>query len=435
MEEVSLTELKILVDDLYHYRDHFFENHSLDMAAIKPIRLRERMDGALKEFDMKESESFKKDRAMFLYLKGRLLNITGDFDSQAETVLSKAVKLNPTLVDAWNELGESYMRKNDWTTARTCFEGALQHKRNKVSLRNLSMTLRQVPSNSSDEKMSNIEQGLLRGKDAVSMDTTDGHSWSLLGNAYLSHFFQVSQNPKTLKQAMSAYCQAEKDIVAKSTPELHYNKGVALKYEEDYLSALTSFEAAAALDPTWEDPANQANQLMRYLQDIVNLIALKGKLKAKKLSSLLSSLDSLKHLGPYSGGSYNSPNGAKVSLDLVNFSDLKPEVNSEKVILGVVICSVHTEDTVPFTFIMVDKGGTPIVITTYNLSPGKGVIIGDTVAIAEPYFTPVDISYKDKVYRFDMVRVESPLVLVINGKKAGRDLQAGVQMSTFTKTD
>ena len=201
------------------------------------------------------------------------------------------------------------------------------------------------------------------------------------------------------------------------------------------MSALTSFDAAAALDPTWEDPANQANQLMRYLQDIVNLIALKGKLKAKKLSSLLSSLDSLKHLGPYSGGSYNSPNGAKVSLDLVSFSDLKPEVNSEKVILGVVICSVHTEDTVPFTFIMVDKGGTPIVITTYNLSPGKGVIIGDTVAIAEPYFTPVDISYKDKVYRFDMVRVESPLVLVINGKKAGRDLQAGVQMSTFTKTD
>merc|ERR1711963_784952 len=126
---------------------------------------------------------------MFLYLKGRLLNVTGEFSGEAEECLSKSVKLNPNLVDAWNELGESYMRKLDWTTARTCFEGALQHDNNKVSLRNLSMTLRQVPSNSSYEKMSNIEQGLLRGKDAVSMDTTDGHSWSLLGNAYLSHFF------------------------------------------------------------------------------------------------------------------------------------------------------------------------------------------------------------------------------------------------------
>ena len=72
------------------------------------------------------------------------------------------------------------------------------------------------------------------------MDTSDGTSWSLLGNAYLSHFFQVvfyhssisflalncqvSQNPKTLKQAMSSYTQAEKDVVSRSSPELHYNK-------------------------------------------------------------------------------------------------------------------------------------------------------------------------------------------------------------------
>jgi hypothetical protein len=32
-----------------------------------------------------------------------------------------------------------------------------------------------------------------------------------------------------------------------------------------------------------------------------------------------------------------------------------------------------------------------------------------------------------------IIRVESPLVLVINGKKAARELQAGVQITTFTK--
>ena len=53
------------------------------------------------------------------------------------------------------------------------------------------MTLRQVPASSGEEKLSNVEQGLLKGKEAVGMDTTDGQSWSLLGNAYLSHFFQV----------------------------------------------------------------------------------------------------------------------------------------------------------------------------------------------------------------------------------------------------
>ena len=63
-------------------------------------------------------------------------------------------------------------------------------------------------------------------RDAVQLDTSDGFSWSILGNAYLAHFFSVSQNPRTLKQAMTAYKQAEKDVRAKSSPELHYNKGI-----------------------------------------------------------------------------------------------------------------------------------------------------------------------------------------------------------------
>ena len=40
----------------------------------------------------------------------------------------------------------------------------------------------------------NVEHGLARGKEAVGLDTSDGTSWSLLGNAYLSHFFQVLVN-------------------------------------------------------------------------------------------------------------------------------------------------------------------------------------------------------------------------------------------------
>ena len=41
---------------------------------------------------------------------------------KAEACLVRSVKLEPSLVSGWNELGESYMRKHDWTTARTCFE-------------------------------------------------------------------------------------------------------------------------------------------------------------------------------------------------------------------------------------------------------------------------------------------------------------------------
>eukprot|EP00091_Calanus_sinicus_P000112 TRINITY_DN10035_c0_g1_i1.p1 TRINITY_DN10035_c0_g1~~TRINITY_DN10035_c0_g1_i1.p1 ORF type:complete len:135 (-),score=38.84 TRINITY_DN10035_c0_g1_i1:29-433(-) len=107
----SLNSLKDMVDTLYHFRDHFFETHSLDEAGSKPAQLQEGMEKVLKEFSSLEGSAVEENRAMFLYLKGKLLNITGDFNSQAESSLSKAVKLNPTLVEAWNELGESYMRK------------------------------------------------------------------------------------------------------------------------------------------------------------------------------------------------------------------------------------------------------------------------------------------------------------------------------------
>ena len=55
------------------------------------------------------------------------------------------------------------------------------------------MTLRQIPVSAPEEKISNVESGLVRGKEAVGLDTGDGQSWSLLGNAYLCHFFQVRE--------------------------------------------------------------------------------------------------------------------------------------------------------------------------------------------------------------------------------------------------
>jgi len=426
-----LSNLKTKVAELYKFRDHFFEAHSLSEADGKPGELSQGKEKLLSVFQDEEARAVEEDRAQFLYLKGRVLNISGDYSPEAEAILSKAVKLRPNLVEAWNELGECYMMKQDWGTARTCFEGALQHRKNKVSLRNLSMTLRQVAANNQEERIGNVELSLSRGKDAVGLDTGDGTSWSLLGNAYLSHFFQVSQNPKTLKQAMSSYSQAEKDVVSRSSPELHYNKGIALKYEEEFSLALQSFAQATALDPTWRDPKVQEQVLVKYLEDIVQLLELRGKLKAKKLTQLVETMDE-KQLGPYGGGSYLHHSGARVSLRLQPFAQLKPGLNSETVVLGRVICSVHTENTVPFTFCMVDKESRCLAVTLYNLSPGKGVIIGDSVAISEPYFSRTDMSYQGRQYIFDLIRVESPLVLVINGKKGGKEMLAGVAMSSFT---
>jgi len=422
-----------LVDDVYKFRDHYFENHPIEDALHKGRKVREKQGEALAALAQLEEKATLVDRALYLYLRGKLLNVDSEFSKEAESLLSRAVKLNPRMVEAWNELGESYTRKPDFVNSRICFEGALEHKKNKVSLRSLSMVLRQLSTSTPQEKVSNIDDSLAKGREAVALDTKDGMSWSILGNAFFSHFFMVSQNPKTLKQAMSAYSQAEKDVVSRSTPELHYNKGIALKYEEMFECALKSFAKAQVLDPTWEGPKKQEENLIKYLDSITTLIQLKGKLKPKKLSSMLESLEP-KNLGVYGGGSYISPGGVAVKLNHISFKELAAGLNSEVVVLGRVICSVFSEESVPFTFVVMDAAGAALVVTLYNLSPGRGVIIGDSVAIAEPYLTEIDFTHQDQEYKFGVVRVESPLVLVINGKKASKDLQAGVQMTTFTKS-
>ena len=78
------------------------------------------------------------------------------------------------------------------------------------------------------EKEAKVKESVERAKEAVALDVKDGTSWSkpelssddlylvyanflctvVLGNAYLSLFFMTNQDPKLLKQCVSAYNQA-----------------------------------------------------------------------------------------------------------------------------------------------------------------------------------------------------------------------------------
>lgn len=88
------------------------------------------------------------------------------------------------------------------------YQNIYSQGKNKVSLRNLSMVLRQEVSSTTEQKIKNIQQGVEYAREAVSLDPTDGTSWAILGNAYLSSFFMIAQNPSILKLCMSAYGQA-----------------------------------------------------------------------------------------------------------------------------------------------------------------------------------------------------------------------------------
>ena len=70
------------------------------------------------------------------------------------------------------------------------------------------MVLRQETTSTQEQKTKNIEQGVEYAKEAVGLDPSDGTSWAILGNAYLSSYFTIAQNPSILRLCMSAYGQA-----------------------------------------------------------------------------------------------------------------------------------------------------------------------------------------------------------------------------------
>uniref|UniRef100_A0A1Y1M5P0 Tetratricopeptide repeat protein 5 OB fold domain-containing protein n=1 Tax=Photinus pyralis TaxID=7054 RepID=A0A1Y1M5P0_PHOPY len=429
----TLKMLNDKVEALYRFRDHYFENRSIDEAKHKNQAVQKVLDDTLALLNEHQDLVVKAHRATFYYLKGKALNVLPHYSKEAEDFLSKAVKLDPKLVEAWNELGECYWKNDNIKEAENCFNGALNNGKNKVSLRNLSMTSRQKSVANAEEKRKIVEYGLSLAKEAVQLDPNDGLSWIILGNAHLSSFFGLSQSPKTLKLCLNAYIHAEKDIAAKSNPDLHYNKAITLKYQEEFEMALNSFNLASSYEPGWDPPKAQTTQLEKYLEQVTDFVNNSGRMKAKRLQQITQSIDA-KQLGPYGGGSYTSLSGrTTVKLEHIEFEDLQEGLNEEKVILGKVVCSVYNEDGVPFTFCLVSKLGTCLAVTVFNLAESRGVIIGDSVAIPEPYVTDVDFKYGNKRFKFRLIRVETPRVMVVNGKKLGKDTQACVQMSIFKK--
>lgn len=439
MATLSRHQIVERVDELYRFRDLYIEEHSVTKARQKPADVHKKMTEVLEVVE--QHQAALKNKAEYLMLKGKCLNVKSQFDEVAQEVLSKAVKLDPKHVEAWNILGEIYWKKGDIDSAKNCFVGALQHSTNKISLRNLSMVLRQF-GNSREEKLQNINESVLKAKEAINLDISDGTSWFVLGNAYLAQFFGGTQKEETIQSCLKAYSQAEKDLVAKSNPDLHFNRSMCYLYQSDFYAALASFSTAADLDPTWEMPLAKLEMIQGYLNSVSSMIATKcGMLGKNKLQKIVASI-STDDLGPYGGGSYTSPLGKSVALDLRYLDKLHDGANQSVVISGKVIGSLSTDPAIPYTFVITDAKHNCIAVCLYNVSSSYGVKTGDSVAIPEPYLMSVHVQtnvmtsgHDVKDIKYNFIRVATPMVLVVNGKKLGIDKQAPTVLNVTAQSD
>ena len=186
---------EVLLNELYDYRDNFIENVGLEHILQKNERVKGEMEKALHKIKELENTCSKTN---FLFYLGKALNVMSEYSAECEEHLSKVVKRDPSRIEAWNMLGETFWKKGDVSAARDCFEGALKRKKDKASLRSLSMVLRQIKPQKVGDDQGNVLQSVEHAKAAVELDAMDGKSWYILGNAYLSLFFVSEQNSKVV---------------------------------------------------------------------------------------------------------------------------------------------------------------------------------------------------------------------------------------------
>ncbi|KAI3875449.1 hypothetical protein MKX03_032155, partial [Papaver bracteatum] len=221
IDEDLMAKATKAAENLYHLRDTYFPANQLEKIS----KLQTEADLALELLNCIPSGQRKSpaQRATYEFLRGKILDVLPDYRKEAEDHLSKAVKLNPSLADAWLCLGNCIWKKGDLLSAKNCFSLALKKGPNKKILCQLSMLERSL-AQGSENQAEVVEQSIEHAKEAITLDIKDGNSWYNLGNACLTSFFVTgSWEHKKLVQSLKAYQNAEKDERMKSNPDLHFN--------------------------------------------------------------------------------------------------------------------------------------------------------------------------------------------------------------------
>jgi len=240
-------------------------------------------------------------------------------------------------------------------------------------------------------------------KEAVALDVQDGISWYILGNAYLANFFLNSSNPVDTMQALKAYQQAESCTNSVNNPDLHFNRAVIYKFQEEYQKSVEGFSKASLLDATWEEPKKEIKQITDFVERVMDHISKKGRIKETKPKRLQQLVKGIPN-------DVTNQNRAVVLL-----TELNVGLNTGKAIIGKVVSIISTKGYVPMTLILVDKEGNLIPASIYNISEA-GVKVTDTLRITDPFLKTITFNVSEKMQSYLCIQADYPKLL-INDKK------------------
>ncbi|TYK09157.1 tetratricopeptide repeat protein 5-like isoform X3 [Cucumis melo var. makuwa] len=421
-KEDTFDKATAAVEELYLIRDTFFPVNPDD----KTSKLRELSDLALKILDSIPPEQRKSplQRAMYEYLRGKMLDVFPEYRKEAEDHLSKAVKLNPSLADAWLCLGNCIWKKGDLSSAKNCFTLALNKRPEKKLLCQLSMLERKMAQGTENEAKL-VEESIQHAKEAVTLDVKDGNSWYNLGNACLTSFFVTGAwDHSKLLQSLKAYQNAEKDEKMLSNPDLYFNCATVNKYLENYYRALSGFEAAALKDPSLS-ATREVHKMVTLLDKLDNM--LKAHAKSRKGASSPSSVDAI---------------SSNFSYKRTTIDHLSEGLNKTVAVTGKVLFFIKHDSLAPLYYLACDSNQTCFVLSLYGMRndtiayplmhaiPCTVVVLHSPPRLRKeirlPYWNHIiatlifhgreSLNMSNQHYQFNSIRVDFLEQVIVNGK-------------------
>ncbi|KAA0034605.1 tetratricopeptide repeat protein 5-like isoform X3 [Cucumis melo var. makuwa] len=423
-KEDTFDKATAAVEELYLIRDTFFPVNPDD----KTSKLRELSDLALKILDSIPPEQRKSplQRAMYEYLRGKMLDVFPEYRKEAEDHLSKAVKLNPSLADAWLCLGNCIWKKGDLSSAKNCFTLALNKRPEKKLLCQLSMLERKMAQGKCTENEAKlVEESIQHAKEAVTLDVKDGNSWYNLGNACLTSFFVTGAwDHSKLLQSLKAYQNAEKDEKMLSNPDLYFNCATVNKYLENYYRALSGFEAAALKDPSLS-ATREVHKMVTLLDKLDNM--LKAHAKSRKGASSPSSVDAI---------------SSNFSYKRTTIDHLSEGLNKTVAVTGKVLFFIKHDSLAPLYYLACDSNQTCFVLSLYGMRndtiayplmhaiPCTVVVLHSPPRLRKeirlPYWNHIiatlifhgreSLNMSNQHYQFNSIRVDFLEQVIVNGK-------------------
>ncbi|VDM99179.1 unnamed protein product [Thelazia callipaeda] len=373
--------------------------------------------------------------ANYNYLCGRILNICEEYDANCERYLLRAVKLEPSMADAWHELGECVWKKKDFKTATDCYKKSLSYTRSAKCLASLALALRYcaIQEKNVESQMKLHEEALQLCTEAVERNPNDENAWQILGNSYLAQFFFKQQRDREpMGKAREAYERALQLTDKHCNACLHYNYSTVLKFNQEYRECLNHLMFATLCDPRFSPAKEELEAIVSYLHRINLQVQRKGKLSSKKVQQFQNAICNNDY-GIYLKQRVRDKNGQEKMLKAVSLQDLKEGVNDGVVICTRIIAVIPNHETVPYTFVGIDKEKTCCAFAVLNSSNLFGVVIGDSITVPEPHVIDVTIpaeECKGENINFRIVRVTNPLFLLKNSKLLDIKCVAMCSMST-----